>query len=86
MFRCISIVQRIPFPTRCIPSGMPASGATFPPSVRKSLWQSHNSEENRLPWMSEAIDLRKEKDFLTRVTEYQTKVCSPEIRGRQKLH
>ena len=31
------------------------------------------SSQNPFPWMSEAIDLRKEKNFFeTRVTEYQT--------------
>ena len=31
------------------------------------------NEENPFPWMSEMIDLKKEKNFFeTRVTEYQT--------------
>ena len=33
--------------------------------------------ENPLPWMSEIIDLRKEKNFFeTRVTEYQSGALS----------
>jgi ribonucleoside-diphosphate reductase beta chain len=31
------------------------------------------NEENTFPWMSEMIDLKKERDFFeTRVTEYRT--------------
>jgi hypothetical protein len=39
-----------------------------------------NAEENPFPWMSEAIDLKKEKNFFeTRVIECQTDVRLPEI-------
>ena len=36
------------------------------------LKNQFNSVENPFPWMSEIMDLRKEKNFFeTRVTEYQ---------------
>ncbi len=40
---------------------------------RIGLEKVYNQDENPFPWMSEIIDLKKEKNFFeTRVTEYQT--------------
>ncbi|MCA9406747.1 MAG: ribonucleotide-diphosphate reductase subunit beta [Candidatus Omnitrophica bacterium] len=41
--------------------------------ARLDLPQQYGQDENPFPWMSEVIDLKKEKNFFeTRVTEYQT--------------
>ena len=39
----------------------------------RSAWRLFPNEENPFPWMSEMIDLKKERNFFeTRVIDYQT--------------